>query len=274
MVKKELPIFSLKTVLQFTSPLRAYFGPRFFGLDHIDADRPSLYVGNHPLFALDYPIMAAELYKRKGFLLRPLGDHAHWSVPLWAPFLTRLGVIDGTRENCAKAMEAGLHIVVFPGGGRESFKHRGEAYQLIWKKRTGFARMAIQHGYPIIPFASKGADSLYHILLDGPDVTNLPILSKILAVTGLKKWSRDGELIPPLVRGIGPTIIPRPERFYFSFGEPIDTARYAGKHEDKDALFALRDEVADALKTQLTILLHILDQDTEHSFWRRLLTRL
>jgi hypothetical protein len=38
-------------------------------------------------------------------------------------------------------------VLVFPGGGREVTKRKGEAHKVIWKERTGFARMAIEHGY-------------------------------------------------------------------------------------------------------------------------------
>jgi len=256
-----------------TSPMRAYFSPRFFGLENIQPGRPALYVGNHPLFALDYPLMAAEIHARKGILLRPLGDHWHFKIPLWGWLMTGIGAVDGTPENCSRIMEAGEHIVVFPGGGREAFKRKGEAYQLIWKKRMGFARMAIKHGYPIIPFASKGAEHVYSILLDGKDVMASP-LRRFLDRTGLTTFLRQGDMIPPLVRGIGPTLIPRPERFYFAFGEPIDTQRFEGRHEDASVLQTLRQEVADALLTQIKILLFILDQDKDQSFWRRLLNRL
>ena len=263
----------LEQIFRVLSPMRAYFGPRFFGMDNIQQDRPALYVGNHPLFAIDYPLMAAEIYEKKGILLRPLGDHWHFKIPVWSSLMTRIGGVDGTPEYCSRLMAAGEHIVVFPGGGREAFKRKGEAHQLIWKKRKGFARMAIQHGYPIIPFASKGADLIFKILLDGKDVMASP-LGRLFNQTGIGAFLRGGDMIPPLVRGVGPTLLPRPERFYFAFGEAIDTKRYKGRQEDSEALQALRDEVEDALLTQIRILLFILDQDKDESYWRRLLTRL
>ena len=263
----------LEKLLQLTAPMRAYFSPRFFGMDNIDPAKPSLFVGNHPLFALDYPLMAAEIYFKKGIVLRSLGDHWHFKIPVWGKLVSILGAVDGTPENCSQLMNAGEHIVVFPGGGREAFKRKGEAHQLIWKKRMGFARMAIQHGYQIIPFASKGADNVYSILLDGKDVMASP-LGRLFDVTGFTKILRGGDMIPPIVRGVGPTLLPRPERLYFSFGEPIETKRFGGNYEDKDALVTLRKEVEDALLTQIKILLFILDQDKDHSFWRRLFTHI
>lgn len=45
----------------------------------------------------------------------------------------------GTPENCAALMQAGQSILVFPGGGREVMRRKGEAYRLIWKRCRGGA---------------------------------------------------------------------------------------------------------------------------------------
>ncbi len=268
-----IPEISFDAILRATELMRVYFDPRFFGMDNINPDRPTLLVGNHPLFAIDYPLIAAEVYQKKGIKLRPLGDHRHDMVPIWSQFITEMGAVDGTPDNCSKLMEAGEHLVVFPGGAREALKRKGEAHKLIWKQRFGFARMAIKHGYPITPFASKGADIIFSIVLDGQDIMESR-LGNYIKATGLSKLVRNGDFVIPLVRGIGPTLLPRPERFYFSFGEPIDTTRFDGRYQDQECLSALRTEVADALNTQMSILLHLLNQDKDYGFWRRLLTRL
>ena len=113
--------------------------------------------------------MLLGLHERSGIIVRSLGDHLHFQVPLWRDLLTRFGTVDGTRENCEALMRAGEPILVFPGGAREVFKHKGEQYHLIWKNRTGFAALAIAHGYPIVPFAAVGAEDCYDILVDSDD---------------------------------------------------------------------------------------------------------
>ena len=271
---KPLIDFSFDSILKATEILRAYFDPRFFGMDNISADRPTLFVGNHPLFAADYPLMMAEIYHQKGIKLRALGDHWHDKIPIWRNLIKEVGAVDGSPDSCSKLMEAGEHLVVFPGGAREALKRKGEAHQLIWKRRFGFARMAIKHGYPITPFASKGADDIFHILWDSQDIMDSR-LGSFLKASGLASvFLRNGEFIPPVVRGIGFSLIPKPERFYYSFGEPIDTTRVKGKYEDQECLNELREEVAEALNTQMAILLHLLNQDTAYSPLRRLLTGL
>jgi 1-acyl-sn-glycerol-3-phosphate acyltransferase len=120
--------------------------PRCFGIDRIPEERPLLLVGNHTLYGvLDVPFLMRELYLARGIFVRVLGDHAHFRIPLWGRFLTEYGVVDGTPKNCAALLEAGQVVLVFPGGGREVAKRRGEKYRLLWKERLGFARMAIAH---------------------------------------------------------------------------------------------------------------------------------
>ncbi len=267
------PHFSQQTASWMFAPLRAYFRPRSFGLDNLDPDTPSLLVGNHTLYSLDLPLLCAEIYCRKGLLVRALGDKWHFSVPLWRDFIIRGGGVDGSRENCEALMDAREHVLVLPGGGREVMKRKGEAYELIWKQRTGFARLAVKHGYPIIPFASIGGDTIFSILVDAQEIMKSP-LGRLLEVAGITKKMKGGDLMPPIVRGLGPTMVPRPERFYFSFGESISTEPFRGSHDDKEAMLLLRKKVEDSLKAQIKILLYVLDQDRDEALWRRLLKRI
>jgi hypothetical protein len=77
---------------------------------------------------------------------------------------------------------------------------------------------------------------------------------------------KGGENIPPITRGIGLTMLPCPERFYFSFGEPIDTTPFKGKHEDEEALFELREMVGNSITNQIRKLLHRREQDTDSGY--------
>jgi 1-acyl-sn-glycerol-3-phosphate acyltransferase len=194
-------------------------------------------------------------------------------LPGWRETLVKLGAVLGTRDNCAALMEEGEHVLVFPGGGREVMKRKGERYKLIWKNRTGFARMAIRHGYPIIPFASVGVEEAYDIVWDAQDMLNSP-LGKLLSRTGItKEYLRDGEVIPPLARGLGFSILPRPERLYFGFTERIDTSRYDGREDDDEAVFDLRDRVRDAIRDEIVRLHAYRSTDKETSWIRRLINR-
>jgi 1-acyl-sn-glycerol-3-phosphate acyltransferase len=241
--------------------------PKFYGIEHVPNDRPILAVANHTVMGvLDVPFLVLGLYERRGVFLRSLGDHLHFQVPLWRDLLARFGTVDGTRANCRRLMRAGESILVFPGGGREVFKHKGEKYRLLWKERMGFARLAIEFGYPIVPVAAVGAEECYDILVDSDELRRTPIGPL------LERLAPRPDEIPPLVRGIGP--LPRPERFYFRFGAPIETAALAGRQTDDAVCFALRERVRRAVARGIRALLREREHDPEHGLRTRLVKQL
>jgi len=156
--------------------LRWYFAPEYLHLERADAARPTLFVGNHSLYGvLDVLLFADGLYRERGICLRSLADRNHFRIPAWRDFVVLTGAVLGTRRNCAELMRRGEHILVFPGGAREVFKHRGEAYRLIWKERYGFVQLAIEHGYPITPYATVGAEEAFDLLLDSRHYMATPL---------------------------------------------------------------------------------------------------
>jgi 1-acyl-sn-glycerol-3-phosphate acyltransferase len=241
---------------------RWYFNPEFLGLWEMDLTRPALFVGNHTIFGLtDAPLMIEHLYTHYGVILRGLGDRGHFKVPGWGKFLQKHGMVLGTPENCSALMKAGQSILVFPGGGREVMRRKGEAYQLIWKQRTGFARLAIEHGYDIIPFGSVGPDEAFKILLDADDVKSSRLWAWLATRTGIEETTRNGDMLPPIARGLGATLLPKPQRYYFGFGERISTDHLYGRAGDKDAVWALREEVAASVENQIERLIAYREED-------------
>lgn len=233
--------------------LRWYFAPEYLHFERADKRRPTLFVGNHSLYGvLDVLLFADALYRERGIVLRSLADRNHFKVPVWRDFVELTGAVHGTRANCAALMRRGEHILVFPGGAREVFKHRGEAYQLIWKERFGFVQLAIEHGYTITPYATAGAEEAFDLLLDSADYMNTP-LGRYLKRSGLAdRYLRGGEEFPPLVRGLGLTVLPRPEKLYFLVGRPIDMARYHGSEDDPEVLRRARNRVGRSLERLIT----------------------
>jgi 1-acyl-sn-glycerol-3-phosphate acyltransferase len=257
----------------FIAPFKFYFAPQFYGLDEVDVSKPALYVSNHTILGVfdGYPF-AIELFLRKGIILRALADSNHWYVPIWKDLISqRLGVVEASRENCKELMKRKESIIVFPGGTREICKKKGEAYVLKWSDRKGFVRMAMEHGYDIIPVAAVGAEETYTVVKDANDFLDTPF-GKFLDLIGVaKKYFKNGELIPPLVRGIGNTVIPRPAKFYFSFGKRISTARYKSKFNDEANQELIKGKVEKALHSQFSKLFEIRAKDNDRSKWRRLL---
>jgi 1-acyl-sn-glycerol-3-phosphate acyltransferase len=228
----------LDRLASIIAPLARVTQPKVYGIERIP-DRGVLLVANHTIYGLvDVPFVIAELWKRSEIAVRGLGDDAHYAVPVWRNLLERAGMVRGTRENVRLLMRDGQNVLVFPGGAGEVFKQRGERYQLKWKERLGFARLAIEFSYPVIPLAMVGVEEMFDILTD--DAT--PIVGEVSRLM----QRLVGLPLPPIGVGLGP-LLPRPERLYFWFGEPIDTSRFAGRADD-DAARAVRDETRGAIE--------------------------
>ena len=164
-------------------------------------------------------------------------------------------------------MEEGESILVFPGGAREVFKRKNEAHQLIWKQRTGFARLAIQYGYDIIPFAALGGDDCFDIAIDADDVQNNKVSKWMIEKLKLEKKLRGGDMIPTIATGVARTPVPRPERLYFSFGERISTTHTV---PSKQGEWYIREIVAQSIEKQLAMLEDYRQQDREKNWsWLR-----
>lgn len=243
----------LAAVHTFLEPWRWLFHPVFHGLDNVPDDRPLLFVGNHTLYGLvDIPLLFDELWRRRRIFLRGLADRGHYMVPLWRDLLTSMGAVVGTRDNCAHLMRGGEAIVVFPGGSREVFKRRDEKYKLLWKERDGFARLAVEHGCTVVPFASVGVEDAWDIVVDRDDYLSTP-LGRLARWAGIRE-----DAMAPLAFGIGPTLLPRPARIYFHVLEPIRPSS-----RGVDAVAELKERTHDAIERGIAVLREEQGQDPE-----------
>ncbi len=255
---------AIDRLVSLLEPYRRITQPKFYGIGNIPGDG-SLLVGNHTIYGfLDLPFMMAEVWKRRRIAIRGLGEHAHYKVPVWRDLLGECGMVRGTRDNVRALMRDHQTILVFPGGAREVNKRRGQQYQLLWGERMGFARLAIEQGYPIVPVAAVGADDMLDVIVD----QTTPLYGQL--ATAYEKVM--GFPTPPVVRGVGLTGIPRPERLYFWFGEPIDTTRFAGQNDDTAAR-AVRDETKQAVLAGIQFLRDERDKDPDRDLVKRLLRR-
>jgi 1-acyl-sn-glycerol-3-phosphate acyltransferase len=236
---------SKRFVETFTKPFYLYFTPEFFGLENLDEKKPALYIANHSIYGVtDGTLYVAETYLKKNIYLRGLADNMHFMVPIWRDLFMKLGFARASRENCATLMKQKQHILVFPGGTREICKRKGEQYKLIWKNHTGFARMAIQYAYDIIPIVNVGGDDAYEIVKDPEEVVPDNFWGKLFKKTSVyKKFLKEGQIIPPIAYGLGETVIPRPVKLYLAFGKRIGTKRFKKEADNKAYQWQLRNEV-------------------------------
>jgi 1-acyl-sn-glycerol-3-phosphate acyltransferase len=178
--------------------------------------------------------------------------------------LTRFGTVDGSRENTRALMRAGEPILVFPGGGREVARRRGDYYPLVWRERIGFARLALEFGYPVVPFAMIGVDDMWDVVADADDAIYAP--ARALAA----RMDVDPEILFPVVRGLGPTPLPRPQRIYARLRAPVQASAFGSGWDDTVGAAALRDAVRESVATGIEELIEERESDPA----RRLIPRI
>lgn len=247
------------------APHRIWFDPRFYGTSNVPETGAVMLAGNHNLLgSIDAPLIFAEVLNKRGRLIRGLAEHVLVDTPGVRELLHRIGSVRGTRNNCRTLLENGEAVIVFPGGGREACRRKDEKYALLWDQRTGFARMALEAGCPIVPVAAIGPDDALDIVIDADHAIFKPL--KALTDRIGFRW----EIAPPVVKGIGPTPIPRPERFYFSFGTPIDTTPWADATDMDAAAAEVRDLVRKTVEEDIRFLLAEQARDRGRTLWGRL----
>ncbi|MFU8764144.1 MAG: lysophospholipid acyltransferase family protein [Haliea sp.] len=251
--------------------IQRLFRPVVLGVDKIPA-QPCLFVGNHSLFALDGLVVATIMHRQYGRFLRPLGDKFLFTHPPLEKALLARGAAMGHPAVCSALMAHGQDLLVFPGGAHEAVKPNRQRYQLQWKERYGFIRMAAEHGYTIMPFGIVGPDEFYSHLIESEDLPNsLP--GKLLRRLGLLTEDTRPDALPPLPLGALGTLLPKPQRCYLGFGEPVSLARFSQRKPSKAQQRKIRDRVAAEIEEQLQHLLLLREQQRrENSLLRRILT--
>lgn len=250
--------------------IKRIFNPVLVNADNIP-DTPCLFVGNHSLLALDGMVLGPVMLHEQGRFLRGLGDKFLWT-PMTERGLLEQGAVLGHPEVCSALMENGSDLLVFPGGAHEATKTAAQKYTLQWKERYGFARLAAQHGYTIMPFAMVGPDEFYNHLVEGEDLPDTAVGQLLKRLGFINEHSR-ADMLPPIPLGALGTPLPKPQRCYLQFGEAVDLAGYAGKKPTKKQLHAIRTEVAGQIEEMIAELLLLRAQHRSEQGWlRRLLT--
>ncbi|HEY6647688.1 MAG TPA: lysophospholipid acyltransferase family protein [Mycobacterium sp.] len=219
---------AVDTVQDGLAPLFDVYRPYVDGLQTLPKDGRFLLVGNHTQFGIEALLIPHYVRRAIGTRVRPLAERRMGQMRGAAGDLfAAYGAVVGAPETARELMRHNETILVFPGGGREIAKFKGEEHTLRWQGRSGFARVSVENNYPIVPVALAGADDVYQSLITREGRWGQ--LSQRLA----EKLAGRADMAIPLTRGIGPTLIPRPQRMYLRFGAPIDTTKPARVSEEK-----------------------------------------
>jgi len=227
------------------NPLIELYRPYVDGLANLPRDGRFLLVGNHTQAGTEVFLTSYFVRRELGFRVRPLAERGMGEARgLARDLIAAYGGVVGHPDNARELMRNNETVSVYPGGGREIAKFKGEQYRLRWEGRTGFARVAIESDYPIVPVGLVGGDDVYRSLFARDSTWGR------LNLTLSERLSRRADMAMPLIRGVGPTLIPRPQRMYLAFGEPISTTPPAGTNA-ATWLETVRENTKDSLESIL-----------------------
>jgi len=117
-------------------------GYEIVGLENIPQDEPVLFVYYHGAIPLDIYYFASKVFLYKSKLIRLVVDRFFFKIPGWSILADVIKIIPGTLQSCSAILKEGNMLAISPGGVYEA--QFGDCYyEIMWKKRMGFAKVAL-----------------------------------------------------------------------------------------------------------------------------------
>ncbi len=223
------------------------------GVERIPAGK-GLYVGNHSAgsMLLDTYLAGWAIYRRRGIEDIPyaLAHDLILDLPIARQLMRPVGAVRANHENAARLFADGHKLIVYPGGEAETFRKFSDRNRILFGGRTGYVRLALRHGVPIIPVVGQGAHASFMVLHDMPGVARALRLDRLLRV---KTWPLTLSLPWGLTLGPPLFFLPFPVKIRVEFLEPILFDR-SGEAAARDEAYvrACADRVEAEMQAALT----------------------
>lgn len=197
-----------------------YFAPEVRHVERVPEQGPVLVVGNHSglYYMPDMWATGLALLRRRGIDAPAygLGYDLLFTVPGVESFLRRLGALPAGGPAAERALGAGAAVVVYPGGDWEVCRPRSERNRVDFHGRTGFVRLALRMGVPVVPVVGHGAHHSVVVLTRGERVARALGLPRVKV-----------HVMPILAGvpfGVAPVLppLPLPTKVTVDFLDPLD----------------------------------------------------
>ena len=205
----------------FWNPLVDYwFRMEIEGWEHVPGP-PALLIGIHSgaPFVWDAWTVGIQWWRRFGDE-RPLHGTAHdmlMATPVIRSYFRKMGVLPAAPDSIAGALAAGRDVALWPGGEIDSLRPWVDRDKAVLAGRTGFVRMAIRAGVPIVPIATVGGPDSMPVLLKGRRLARALQLDKLARL----------KMFPIALQapwGLSPAILPElplPTKIRTAFQDPV-----------------------------------------------------
>ena len=193
-----------KTLFKFLCD--TYWRIEVKGLEQVPRQGRGVLVGMHRGFMPWDAVMTLYLLVRKtGRFPRFLTHPGLLKFPFISSFVSKLGGVVACQESADRVLESGELLGVFPEGVQGAFTPYRQAYKLLGFGRNDFAKMALRHRAPILPYVTVGSAETF------------PIFGQIKS----RRWTRysDWPCLPISTFPILP--MPLPSKWHIQFLAPI-----------------------------------------------------
>ena len=257
-LKARDPVYIEQTLPALRLMSQLYFRAEVRGLARIPAEGPVLLVGNHSGGTLiaDTFVFAQAFYDHFGPDRRfhQLAHDLVFRVPGVRGSLSRYGTVPASPRNMRRALGAGAALLVYPGGDHETYRPSWESDEIDFAGRTGFVRLALEAGVPLVPIVAIGGQETALFLGRGGRIARALQLDRLLRLKVLPV-----QIGPPF----GVTIldlpgrIPLPAKITIRVLPPIDLRAELGRDPDVGDAYSLvtdlMQETLDELSDERTL---------------------
>jgi len=162
--------------------------------------------------------------------------------------LTKFGALEAGWEAAEAALREGGIVVVYPGGDHEAFRPWNVRNQIDFDGRTGFIKLALRTGVPIVPAVTHGVQDSIMVLSRGEKLaTVMPHLRrrrlKVMPIMVGMPWGLS----------FGLPTLPLPSKATVQLGPPIDltTENGAAAANDEPYVKACYERVTGSMQSTL-----------------------
>jgi 1-acyl-sn-glycerol-3-phosphate acyltransferase len=145
-----------------------------------------LLVGNHSggIYMPDVAALFAAWVRRFGpdRPLRPLGFDLPFSVPGLGALLPRLGAVRAHPATAHALLARGECVLVYPGGDRDDYRTWRARHRIDLDHRTGFIRLALRTGVPLVPVVCHGSHETLVVVSRGDRIAKALRLDRLMRV--------------------------------------------------------------------------------------------
>ncbi len=208
-----------------------WFDAEVRGLERVPASGPLLLVGNYSGGALtpDTAAFFAAWYRTRGLdsPLIGLAIDAAFGIPWFRDLMRKIGEVPASRRNVARALDAGLAVLVYPGGDHECFRPWTDRGRIDFAGRMGFVEVALRKQVPVVPVVSHGGHHSIFILTRGEWLGRLFGAERIRTSMFPMALQIPWGLSPVLLPGV-----PLPAKITIEVGDPMPWSDYGPEAAD------------------------------------------